>query len=50
MKTINNETLNLLKNLITEIDYEESFDEPNTDLVIEDLYKILDILRTTLEV
>jgi hypothetical protein len=46
--TLTNDTIYTLRNLITEIDYEESLgdsEETNGDLVTENLYKILDIVR-----
>ena len=47
--TLTNDTIYTLRNLINDIDYEESLeDECNGDLVIEDLYKILDIVRGVL--
>ena len=52
--TLTNDTIYTLKNLINEIDYEESnageFEdfECNEDLVIENLYKIKDIIARAL--
>lgn len=42
------ETLCTLRNLIAEIDFEESHmedEECDSDIVVENLYKIVDILR-----
>lgn len=49
--TLTNDTIYTLRNLINDIDYNESLDEEcNTDQVLEDLYKVIDILRPILEV
>lgn len=46
--TLTNDTIYTLKNLINEIDYEESNEDANTDLVIENLYKIKDLIARAL--
>lgn len=45
--TLDKETLDMLRNLVDEIDREESADEEcDGDVVVEDLYKVLDIVRS----
>lgn len=44
--TLDKETLDMLRNLVDEIDREESSDECDGDVVVEDLYKVLDLVRS----
>ena len=47
--TLTNDAIHTLTNLISEIDFEEFLGEDaNTDLVIENLYKIKDIVARAL--
>lgn len=47
--TLTNDTIYTLNNLIAEIDFEEFLGEDaNTDLVIENLYKIKDLIARAL--
>ena len=52
--TLTNDAIETLRKLIAEIDYEESMDDEdedfscNEDLVIENLYKICDIVRVAI--
>ena len=49
--TLTNETLYTLRNLIADIDYEESHYEDgecDSDLVIESLYKIKEVIASAL--
>ena len=46
--TLSNETIETLKGLIAEINYEESqsnYEDINSDLVIDNLYKMFNILE-----
>ena len=44
--TLDNDIIDMLKNLVDEIDREEASDECDSDVVVEDLYKVLDIVRS----
>ena len=44
--TLSEETLTKLTILVNRIDNEESSDDPNVDIVVDDMYQILDIVRT----
>ena len=43
---IDAEVIAMLRNLVDEIDREESSDECDGDIVVEDLYKVLDLVRS----
>lgn len=50
MKTFNAATIEKLRTLISEIDNEESKDECDGDIVIENLYKVCDIVREAIAI
>lgn len=43
--TLNKETIERLRTLINEMDNEEGSDECDIDIVIDDMYKVCDIVR-----
>ena len=44
--TLSEETLTKLTILVAEIDREEASDDPNVDIVVENMYQMLDLVRT----
>lgn len=43
---IDDEVIDMLRDLVDEIDREEASDECDSDVVVEDLYKVLDLVRS----